>query len=155
MLSLASVSFVTSFDTHPRLIVTSIIEETCKTFAGALMQAKTFREDIKWDGGYTVLEPPRAPSYNWRQNAIMRRVSFALIVFAVYAALLSFCVSIGASTTASADAMNARAAGTVTFPDLYEASISELQEGMEKGHFTSEDLVKVSCCFVKSSEIKY
>lgn len=29
------------------------------------------------------------------------------------------------------------------FPDLYEASIAELQEGMEKGLFTSVDLVKV------------
>ena len=31
----------------------------------------------------------------------------------------------------------------VTFPDLYEASIAELQAGLEKGHFTSVDLVKV------------
>jgi amidase len=29
------------------------------------------------------------------------------------------------------------------FPDLYEASISELQEGLELGQFTSVDLVKV------------
>jgi hypothetical protein len=28
-------------------------------------------------------------------------------------------------------------------PDLYEASISELQEGLEMGQFTSVDLVKV------------
>ncbi|KAI0704211.1 amidase signature enzyme [Cerioporus squamosus] len=34
------------------------------------------------------------------------------------------------------------AASSVTFPDLYEASISELQQGLEKGHFTSVDLVK-------------
>ncbi|KAL7284768.1 hypothetical protein ACG7TL_002075 [Trametes sanguinea] len=31
---------------------------------------------------------------------------------------------------------------TVKFPDLYEASIVELQDGLEKGHFTSVDLVK-------------
>ncbi|KAI0357737.1 amidase signature enzyme [Trametes cingulata] len=30
----------------------------------------------------------------------------------------------------------------VKFPDLYEASIAELQDGLEKGHFTSVDLVK-------------
>ena len=30
------------------------------------------------------------------------------------------------------------------FPDLYEASIAELQDGMERGLFTSVDLVKVS-----------
>ncbi|KAI0329789.1 amidase signature enzyme [Cubamyces sp. BRFM 1775] len=34
------------------------------------------------------------------------------------------------------------AAATVQFPDLYEASIAELQDGLEKGHFTSVDLVK-------------
>jgi amidase len=28
-------------------------------------------------------------------------------------------------------------------PDLYEASIAELQDGLEHGHFTSVDLVKV------------
>ncbi|KAI9450117.1 hypothetical protein BJY52DRAFT_1304638, partial [Lactarius psammicola] len=28
-------------------------------------------------------------------------------------------------------------------PDLYEASIAELQYGLENGHFTSVDLVKV------------
>lgn len=32
----------------------------------------------------------------------------------------------------------------MTFPDLYEASIAELQTGLEKGLFTSVDLVKVS-----------
>ena len=32
----------------------------------------------------------------------------------------------------------------MAFPDLYEASIAELQDGMEKGLFTSVDLVKVS-----------
>lgn len=35
------------------------------------------------------------------------------------------------------------------FPDLYEASISELQAGLDGGHFTSVDLVKVS--FTSSS----
>lgn len=34
----------------------------------------------------------------------------------------------------------------ITFPDLYEASIAELQDGLEKGHFTSVDLIKVSGC---------
>ena len=35
--------------------------------------------------------------------------------------------------------------GTNVFPDLYEASVEELQNGMEAGHFTSVDLVKVGC----------
>lgn len=29
-------------------------------------------------------------------------------------------------------------------PDLYEASISELQEGLDAGHYTSVDLVQVA-----------
>lgn len=41
--------------------------------------------------------------------------------------------------------------GTVTpcyvqLPDLYEASIAELQDGLEHGHFTSVDIVKVHPC---------
>ena len=39
------------------------------------------------------------------------------------------------------------AAEAVTFPDLYEASIAELQAGLDEGQFTSVDLVKVRCCF--------
>lgn len=31
----------------------------------------------------------------------------------------------------------------VAFPDLYEASVAELQAGLYAGHFTSVDLVKV------------
>ena len=36
------------------------------------------------------------------------------------------------------------AAEAVTFPDLYEASILQLQEGLQKQNFTSVDLVKVN-----------
>lgn len=31
----------------------------------------------------------------------------------------------------------------IVFPDLYEASVLELQEGLDAGHFSSVDLVKV------------
>ena len=41
---------------------------------------------------------------------------------------------------------------SVTFPDLYEASIAELQDGLENGHFTSVDLVKVNRSFAVSSK---
>ncbi len=34
---------------------------------------------------------------------------------------------------------------TSKFPDLYEASIADLQKGLEDGDFTSVDLVKVRC----------
>jgi amidase len=30
------------------------------------------------------------------------------------------------------------------FPDLYESGIPDLQKGLELGHFTSVDLIKVS-----------
>lgn len=42
----------------------------------------------------------------------------------------------------------------IVFPDLYEASIEELQNGMEAGHFTSVDLVKVSCTCTSISRAK-
>ena len=39
---------------------------------------------------------------------------------------------------------SARSPAPSQFPDLYEASITELQDGLQKGLFTSVDLVKVS-----------
>ena len=41
------------------------------------------------------------------------------------------------------EAARAPAAAATQFPDLYEASIAELQDGLQKGLFTSVDLVKV------------
>ena len=38
-------------------------------------------------------------------------------------------------------------ASGVVLPDLYEASIAELQDGLVNGHFSSLQLVKVNCCF--------
>ena len=35
------------------------------------------------------------------------------------------------------------------FPDLYEASVLELQEGLDAGHFSSVNLVKVKSQFYK------
>jgi hypothetical protein len=32
-------------------------------------------------------------------------------------------------------------------PDLYEASLAELQEGLDAGHFTSVDLIKVGSIY--------
>jgi amidase len=37
----------------------------------------------------------------------------------------------------------ARASQSKDLPDLYEVSMAELQHGLEEGHFTSVDLVKV------------
>ena len=40
---------------------------------------------------------------------------------------------------------SAPARTNAAFPDLYEASIADLQAGLEQEHFTSVDLVTVSC----------
>ena len=37
----------------------------------------------------------------------------------------------------------AQASTSQDFPDLYEASLAELQDGLEKEQFTSVDLIKV------------
>ncbi|KAF7792934.1 hypothetical protein EIP86_004037 [Pleurotus ostreatoroseus] len=41
----------------------------------------------------------------------------------------------------------------ITLPDLYEASITELQDGLEQGHFTSVDLVKAY--FARINEVNH
>ncbi|KAI9060013.1 amidase signature enzyme [Trametes sanguinea] len=58
--------------------------------------------------------------------------------------VLSLCTLVLALVSASKGATQRSgvASSAVKFPDLYEASIAELQDGLEKGHFTSVDLVK-------------
>ena len=76
----------------------------------------------------------------------MRRLSLVVFLFAVQAALLSSCLPSSLFTFAAGPAATnvaGDATGAAAFPDLYEASIAELQGGLEKGLFTSEDLVKV------------
>ncbi|KAH9848115.1 amidase signature enzyme [Lenzites betulinus] len=63
----------------------------------------------------------------------LRRLSL-LTIFVLVLGLV--CASHGMA------AEQAVASSAASFPDLYEASIAELQEGLEKGHFTSVDLVK-------------
>jgi hypothetical protein len=46
--------------------------------------------------------------------------------------------------TMPGDMPDCAASAESTFPDLYESGILELQDGLEKGHFTSVDLVKVN-----------
>ncbi|OAX42252.1 amidase signature enzyme [Rhizopogon vinicolor AM-OR11-026] len=41
-----------------------------------------------------------------------------------------------------------------TFPDLYESGISDLQEGLKKGHFTSVDLVKAYLARIDEVNLK-
>ena len=58
---------------------------------------------------------------------------FSLLVSAVAGITALIISALATATTAE-----------ITFPDLYEASIAELQDGLAKGHFSSVDLVKVS-----------
>lgn len=44
--------------------------------------------------------------------------------------------------------------GMYAYPDLYEATIEELQEGLKKRRFTSVDLVKVSSASVLCRNIE-
>ena len=37
----------------------------------------------------------------------------------------------------------------VALPDLYEASIAELQDGLANGYYSSVDLVKVLCLLIR------
>lgn len=53
------------------------------------------------------------------------------------------CLQIARGAVADTDAAAAAAAAAVQFPDLYEASVLELQAGLDAGHFSSVDLVKV------------
>lgn len=65
----------------------------------------------------------------------------ALLRAALLSALAIFVAVVCGSPS---DGQKEASSSSVTFPDLYEASIEELQVGLEKGHFTSVDLVKVS-----------
>jgi hypothetical protein len=56
-----------------------------------------------------------------------------LLIFAFLAFTVHLQVSVALSSQIKRDAL----------PDLYEASIAELQVGLEEGVFTSVDLVKV------------
>lgn len=65
------------------------------------------------------------------------------------AALLStLAVVVGLSAVVYADYIQIpfgwRLFGMGSLPDLYEAGIEEIQDGLKKKHFTSVDLVKVS-----------
>ncbi len=66
------------------------------------------------------------------------------ILLLVFAALVPNCLS--TSQFSGGDTMEIRTQNVQDLgglPDLYEASIAELQEGLERRAFTSVDLVKV------------
>ena len=81
-----------------------------------------------------VTHPPLKPK-TWLAAVMTYRLTFRIAFFAILASLLGFCLPQEhfRMTTKSSD-----------FPDLYEASIAELQDGLSAGLFSSVDLVKVS-----------
>ncbi len=75
--------------------------------------------------------------FSWRTRAL--------------AALLT-CLAI--TRASCSEPVSAAATAKVQFPDLYEASILELQEGLDAGHFSSVDLVKVYSSFPGKNSIR-
>jgi len=53
------------------------------------------------------------------------------------------CLQIAKGVTTTGDSATEQHKPQVEFPDLYEASVLELQQGLDAGHFSSVDLVKV------------
>jgi len=53
------------------------------------------------------------------------------------------CLQIARGVTTTGDSTVEQHQPQVQFPDLYEASVLELQQGLDAGHFSSVDLVKV------------
>ena len=80
----------------------------------------------------------------------MERTILAMFVF--------FCIALQyfptATVVATASCPNIKSRSSVELPDLYEASISELQAGLQAGAFTSVDLVTVCYKMVIIHEIK-
>lgn len=66
--------------------------------------------------------------------AMAQKFTIRIIFFAVLASLLGLCLPQEHFITTNKAS---------SFPDLYEASIAELQNGLASGLFTSVDLVKV------------
>jgi hypothetical protein len=84
---------------------------------------------------------PHSPSTpEPRKMARLLRTWFAPLVL-----LLALFARLGGAWTpgrAAPDVFITRATANVTLPDLYEASIVELQAGMHAGHFSAADLVR-------------
>lgn len=72
-----------------------------------------------------------------------QRLSVWLFVSALLLSLLCCPSTYGALTGISRVRDSTSFAGNAPLPDLYEATITELQDGLEKGLFTTVDLVTV------------
>jgi amidase len=75
------------------------------------------------------------PTLKSRMSNFKWWLSALLAVFA--------CLQIARGITTTGDTTAEQNEPQVRFPDLYEASVLELQHGLDAGHFSSVDLVKV------------
>ncbi|KAF8653648.1 hypothetical protein AX16_003800 [Volvariella volvacea WC 439] len=74
------------------------------------------------DGGTAVRNETSRYRHNWRLPLILSLILFSLLIYTTPACFSPKAVA--------------------KFPDLYEASVEELQAGLDAGHYTSVDLVK-------------
>jgi len=88
------------------------------------------------DGGHK----PKSKLYNLKWW-----LSTLLAIFA--------CLQIVRGIGTSGDSTAEQHKPQVHFPDLYEASVLELQQGLDEGHFSSVDLVKVVAILCTSSHL--
>lgn len=85
-------------------------------------------------------KPQKLPSIFWL-TMLRNFTLFAFLAFAI-------------STFLPMDRIAAVKANAASFPDLYEASIAELQEGLQKRQFTSVDLVKAYFARIEEVNLK-
>jgi amidase len=75
----------------------------------------------------------------------MQQHNFRLLFICLLGSVFSLLVGHTFGSTANVQGSNnSRRSPSPKFPDLYEATIAELQDGMVRGDFSSVDLVKVS-----------
>ena len=71
----------------------------------------------------------------------------------IYVVGLVFSLIVGThGSTAKIQSSHSKRSLYPQYPDLYEATIAELQEGLARGQFSSVDLVKVSPAASRPSE---
>ena len=97
---------------------------------------------VRKSAGSYRLGPSDLPSF--LKRSVMARWCFTLVL-SFLCAHIACCTSFGGGDgnpfrIGLAFGGHARAA---PLPDLYEASVPELQAGLDAGHFTSVDLIKV------------
>jgi amidase len=80
----------------------------------------------------------------------MQQSKLRLVLIYVVGLVFSFMVGARGNTVKTQSSYSRRSL-FLKYPDLYEATIAELQEGLARGHFSSVELVKVSHAASRSS----